>query len=184
MRRTAVLVTWLGALGACTPLGFWLYEDPAFEVSRVRLVAERATDSSVVVALYVWNPNDYDLLTSRLDLRLELDDEMVGRFERDRVIPVPPSGTATVSLPFRPVGRGDRLAMFLNGIHRFEVEGQAVFQTPFGHRRVAVAHAGDMAFGGAVEPVSGGEAAAPRSALPAPNRWPAVWRTPEPRPAR
>lgn len=183
MRRTAVLATWLGTLGACTPLGVWLYEEPAFEVSRVRLAAEQATDSIVMVALYVWNPNDYDLLTSRLDLRLELDGEMVGRFERDSIIPVPPSGTASVSLPFQPV-RGGRLAMFFNGVHRFEIEGQAVFQTPFGDRRVSVAHAGDMAFGGAAEPVTARGGSEPRPGLSPPNRWPSVWRIPEPRSTR
>ena len=184
MRRTAGLAFWLGALGACTPLGFWVYDDPAFEVSRVRLDAEQATDSTVLVALYVWNPNDYDLSTARLDLELRLDGKMIGRFRRDSIIPFEPATTATVSLPFIPepgTTRG-QLAAFRTGTHKFQVQGKAVFQTPFGDRSVRVAHAGDMAFGGAAEPVSGGAGSEKGPGLPMPNRWPAVWRTPVPRP--
>jgi LEA14-like dessication related protein len=192
MRRTALLALWLGALGACTPLGFWVYEDPAFEVSRVRLEAEAiadstvVTDSTVLVALYVWNPNDYDLSTTRLELQLRLDGQTVGHFRRDSIIPVPPSATATLSLPFIPASGTSRgtLAAFRTGTHRFQVEGQAVFQTPFGDRRVRVAHAGDMAFGGTAEPVSGSAGSENRPGLPMPNRWPAVWRNPNPRPTR
>jgi LEA14-like dessication related protein len=185
MRRLALIGFWLGALGACTPLGFWVYDDPAFEVSRVRLDMEQATDSTVLVALYVWNPNDYDLSTTRLELRLQLDGKTVGHFRRDSIIPVPPSATATLSLPFIPASNttGGQLAAFRTGTHRFEVEGQAVFQTPFGDRRVRVAHAGDMAFGTS-EPVSGSSGSETRPGLPMPNRWPAVWRNPYPRPTR
>ena len=186
MRRTAGLAFWLGALGGCTPLGFWVYDDPAFEVSRVRLDAEQAADSTVLVALYVWNPNDYDLSTARLDLELRLDGKKIGHFRRDSIIPLDPTATATMSLPFIPepgTTRG-QLAAFQSGTHKFQVSGQAVFQTPFGDRRVRVAHAGDMAFGGNAEPVSGGAGSQTRPGLPMPNRYPAVWRNPNPRPAR
>jgi len=178
MRHRALLALGLGALGACTPLGFWVYDDPAFEVSRVRVGTEPATDSTVLVALYVWNPNDYDLSTTRLELQLRLDGRTVGHFRRDSIIPVSPSETTTLSLPFFPErGATPQLAAFRTGTHRFQVEGVAVFQTPFGDRRVRVAHAGDMAFGEA-EPVSGSAGSETRPGLPMPNRWPAVWRQP------
>jgi hypothetical protein len=186
MRRSAGLALWLGALGACTPLGFWVYGDPAFEVQRVRLEAEQTPDSTVLVALYIWNPNDYDLSTARLDLELKLDGKKVGNFRRDSLIPIEPTATATVSLPFIPE-RGTswgQLAALRTGTHKFEVQGEAVFQTPFGDRRVRVAHAGDMAFGGTVEPVSGSSASQQHPGLPMPNRYPAVWRNPNPRPSR
>ena len=187
MRRTATLpLWWIAALGGCTLLGLWVYEDPALEVSRVRMEAEPVTDSTVLVALYVWNPNDYELTTARFELRLRLDGQTVGHFSRDSIIPVPKAGTATVSLPFLPASRGagGRLAALRHGTHRFLVEGRAVFKTPFGDRRVRVAHAGDMAFGGTVEPVIGGEGSQTRPGLPMPNRWPAVWRGPDVRPRR
>jgi LEA14-like dessication related protein len=188
MRPTGLLpLCWVAALGACTPLGLWLYEDPAFAVSRVRLDSEQAADSAVVVALQVWNPNDFEISTARLELRLRLDGQTVGHFERDSVIAVPRSATATtVSLSFVRTSGATRSMMesFRTGTHRFLVEGRAVMTTPIGDRRIRVAHAGDMAFGGAGKGEGAGDPGRPRAGLEVTDRYPGVWRGPEPQPQR
>ena len=74
MRRIVLTAMWWVAISACTPLGVWVYEDPGFEVQRVRFQPDQETDSTVVVALLLWNPNDYDLSTARFDLKLRLDE--------------------------------------------------------------------------------------------------------------
>ncbi len=189
MRPTGLLpLCWMVALSACTPLGVWIYQDPAFEVSRVRLDSEHAADSTVVVAIQVWNPNDFEISTSRLELRLRLDGQTVGHFERDSVIEVPRNATATtVSLSFvrTSAATRSRLESLRTGTHRFLVEGRAVMKTPIGDRRVRVAHSGDMAFGGSSDVEGSGEAAQPvSSGQSVPDRYPAVWRGPEPPPRR
>ena len=139
-------------LVACTPLGLWVYDDPGLEVSRVR-VNHDASANPVVVGLAVWNPNDYDVSTSRLELELKLDDMPVGRFSRDSVVAVPTVGLADVALPLTLRGEAvrQRIRALRSGTHRFAVEGRATFSTPFGPRKVRFAHAGDLAFGGANE---------------------------------
>ncbi|HEY7613015.1 MAG TPA: LEA type 2 family protein [Gemmatimonadales bacterium] len=140
------------AVVACTPLGVWVYDDPGLEVSRVRVDHDGNTDP-VVLSLAVWNPNDYDVSTSRLELELKLDDVPVGRFSRDSVVAVPTAGLADVALPLT-VPRGaarQRIRDLSAGAHRFAVEGRAIFSTPFGPRKVRFAHAGDLAFRGATE---------------------------------
>ena len=146
----ACLVT---AAGACTPLGVWVYDDPGLEVSRVRLDHDDAGTAPVVVGLAVWNPNDYDLSTARLELQLRLDDVAVGHFSRDSIIPVPQAGLADFALPLTvPAGPiRERIRRLSSGTHRFAVVGRATFLTPFGRRDVRFAHAGDMAFGGGNE---------------------------------
>jgi hypothetical protein len=67
MRSRRLLGVCVVAAAACTPLGFWVYDDPGLEVSRVR-VDHAANNDPVVLGLAVWNPNDYDLSTSRLEL--------------------------------------------------------------------------------------------------------------------
>jgi hypothetical protein len=137
---------------ACTPLGLWVYADPGLEVSRVR-VNQNASGDPVVLGLAVWNPNDYDVSTARLELRLTLDDVPVGHFSRDSVIPVPQFGLADLALPLT-VPKGplrQRIRALRSGIHRFAVEGRATFSTPFGRQKVRFAHQGDLAFGGAKE---------------------------------
>lgn len=147
----------LTAVAACTPLGLWVYDDPGLEVSRVRLDRGGAGAAPVVLGLAVWNPNDYDLSTARLELQLRLDDVTVGHFSRDSIIPVPQLALADLALPLTvPTGpvRG-RMRALSSGTHRFAVEGRATFSTPFGLRKVRFAHAGDLAFGGERELDSG-----------------------------
>jgi hypothetical protein len=136
----------------CTPLGLWVYADPGLEVSRVRVDHDPGADP-VVLGLAVWNPNDYDLATSRLELQLKLDDMPVGSYSRDSIVPLPQVGLAHLTLPLA-VPRGavrQRIRTLASGTHRFAVEGQATFSTPFGPRKVRFAHQGDLAFGGANE---------------------------------
>jgi LEA14-like dessication related protein len=137
------------AIAACTPLGLWVYNDPGLEVSRVR-VNRDASGVPVVVGLAVWNPNDYDVTTSRLELELKLDNMSVGHFSRDSVVAVPTAGLADVAVPLTVKGESvrQRIRALRSGTHRFAVEGRATFSTPFGPRNVRFAHEGDLAFGG------------------------------------
>ena len=137
------------AIMACTPLGLWVYNDPGLEVSRVRVNQDAGKDP-VVVGLAVWNPNDYDVSTSRLELELKLDDMSVGRYSGDSVVAVPTAGLADVALPLKARGESvrQRIRGLHSGTHRFAVQGRATFSTPFGPRKVRFAHQGDLAFGG------------------------------------
>jgi LEA14-like dessication related protein len=137
------------AAAACTPLGLWVYDDPGLEVSRVRLERDAAAKQPIVVGLAVWNPNDYDITTARLELRLHLDDVPMGYFSKDSIMPVAQLGYTILALPLTvPTGpTRARIGALSSGIHRFAVEGRATFETPFGRRNVRFAHAGDLAFG-------------------------------------
>lgn len=119
----------------------------------MRLDRGTAGSQPVVLGLAVWNPNDYDVSTARLELQLQLDNVTVGHFKRDSVIPVPQTGLADLTLPLTvPSGAmRERIKTMAKGTHRFAVEGRATFSTPFGRRNVRFAHAGDVAFGNEVE---------------------------------
>jgi LEA14-like dessication related protein len=151
MRRLVGISAAVGAL-ACTPLNLWVYDDPGLEVSRVR-VDHEANRDPVVLGLAVWNPNDYDVQTARLELQLKLDDVPVGHFSRDSIVPVPQVGLADLTLPLTVVkgASKQRIRAMVSGKHRFAVEGRATFSTPFGPRKVRFAHQGDLAFRGAKE---------------------------------
>jgi hypothetical protein len=144
---------WMAALVGCTPVGLWVYDDPGFEVSRVRLQSTESSAPPVVLGLAVLNPNDYDLSTARLELQLRLDHTPIGHFSRDSVFAVPKYGIADLTLPLTPMPAitPELLKTLSQGTRHFEVEGVATFSTPFGPHRVRFAHAGDMVFGGASE---------------------------------
>jgi LEA14-like dessication related protein len=153
MRRRRLLgVCAAATVVACTPLGLWVYDDPGLEVSRVRVNHDASADP-VVVSLAVFNPNDYDVATSRMELELKLDNVAVGRFSGESVVSVPTVGLADVALPLTLQGQSvrQRIRALRSGTHRFAVEGRVTFSTPFGPQKVRFAHAGDLAFGGADE---------------------------------
>jgi len=141
---------WIVAVSGCTPLGAWVYSDPALEVARVRLETSGTGRSPLMVALTVYNPNDYELTTDRLELALQLDSVPVGRFERDSTLPCPRIATAVVALPLdlAPGATPERLALLGQGTRHFSVSGRARFRTPFGIRVVRFAGEGQMVFGG------------------------------------
>jgi LEA14-like dessication related protein len=141
---------WLLLAVGCTPLGAWVYSDPALEVGRVRLTTEGSDRAPLLVAITVRNPNDYELTSKRLELALRLDNVAIGEFSRDSALPVPSSATAVIVLPLElaPGTTQERLAVLGHGTRHFSVTGRAQFRTPFGSRVVRFAGEGEMVFGG------------------------------------
>jgi LEA14-like dessication related protein len=142
---------WLLLLGACTPLGLWVYEDPAVSVSRITLERRGAAapgSSPVIVALAMKNPNDYPLSAERLELSLRLDGVPIGRLKRDSTVPLATDTISTVALalPLERQATPARLEAFVVGTHMFMVQGKAIFRTPIGRRKVSFAQEGEMVF--------------------------------------
>ena len=147
-RRSACLVL----LGACTPLGLWIYEDPVVTVARVTLQVRptrSAPASPVTVALAVHNRNDFPLSTTRLEVSLHLDGMPIGRLRQDSTVAVAMDAVSTVALPLRLEKQATpaRLRTLDSGSHKFAISGRATFETPIGTRKVRFAEEGEMIFG-------------------------------------
>ena len=136
-------------LGACTPLGLWVYSDPVVTVSRVTLEVKEAKRLGTVVALAVDNQNTYAISAERVELSLRLDDVPVGQVDRDSSVPVAKAAVSTVALalPLQQQTSPERLAALGSGTHTFAVQGRATFRTPFGLRAVRFEQKGAMMFG-------------------------------------
>lgn len=138
-------------LGACTPLGLWIYEDPMVTVSRVTLeLSERVGPiSPVVVALAVHNRNDFPLTSTRIEVSLHLDGVFIGQLRQDRTVALPKAMISAVALPLRLEKQvtPSRLRALDSGSHKFAISGRATFETPFGTRKVRFAEEGEMTFG-------------------------------------
>ena len=136
-------------LGACTPLGLWVYADPVVTVSRVTLEVKEARRLGTVVALAVDNQNTYAISAERVELSLKLDDLPVGQVDRDSSVPVAKAAVSTVALalPLQKQTSPERLEALGSGTHTFAVQGRATFRTPFGLRAVRFEQKGAMMFG-------------------------------------
>lgn len=152
MTRSAWKRVCLLLLGACTPLGLWIYEDPVVTVDRVTLELREPRpvgSSPVVVALAVVNRNDFPLSTERMELSLRLDGVPIGRFDRDNKVAVATDTVSLVALALLLEKRTTReqLQALGSGTHIFAVQGRATFRTPIGLRKVKFAQEGAMVFG-------------------------------------
>src|SRR4051812_11016983 len=133
LRRIYAPAACLGLLGACTPLGLWIYEDPVVTVSRVTLElrdARVSTGSPVVVALAVHNRNDFPLTSTEMEVALRLDGVPIGRLKRDSTVSVETDSVSTVALPLKLERQAtpSRLKTLDTGSHRFAINGLATFQ--------------------------------------------------------
>lgn len=144
-------MVWSLALGGCTPLGLWLYEDPVVTVAHIslQLGGVSRSQSPVVVALDLQNVNDYPLETERVELSLRLDGIPIGQLRRDSTMEVAMDTVSTVALPLalEKHATQERLRAFESGTHRFAVRGRATFRTPIGSRKVRFAQEGSLVFG-------------------------------------
>lgn len=139
-------------LTGCTPLGLWIYQDPAISVYRVSLQLKEvgsANASPVVVGLAVENRNDYPLSTERVELALRMDGVPLGRLAHDRPLPVATDTISTVVMSLKLDKRTTpaQLQALTSGTHLFAVRGKATFRTPIGMREVRFAQEGSMVFG-------------------------------------
>jgi LEA14-like dessication related protein len=151
MMRTTLTGAAFGVLlGACTPLGLWIYEDPVVTVSRVtfELPESRSSrPSPVMVALAVHNRNDYPLSTTRMELSLRLDGIPIGRLKQDNRVAVATDTVSTVALRLKLEKQATASRLLDSGSHIFLVSGRATFETPIGTRKVHFAEQAEMIFG-------------------------------------
>lgn len=152
VRRIYARAACLALVGACTPLGLWIYEDPVVTVSRVTLELRNprvSATSPVVVSLAVANRNDFPLSSTEMEIALRLDGVPIGRLKRDSTVPVETDAVSTVALPLKLEKQAtpSRLKTLDTGSHRFAISGRATFETPIGTRKVRFAEEGDMIFG-------------------------------------
>ena len=148
VRRAA----WVLLLTACTPLGLWIYEDPAVTVHRVTFELREPRPvgrSPVHVALAMHNRNDYPLAAERVELTLRMDGIPIGRLDHVSAAAVATDTISTVTMPLALERRTTRkqLEALGAGTHVFAVRGRATFRTPIGVRKVRFAQEGAMVFG-------------------------------------
>jgi hypothetical protein len=143
---------WMVLLGACTPLGLWIYDDPVVTVHRVTLELREprpAGASPVTVALAMRNRNDYPLSTERVELSLRMDGVPIGRLAHEQPVAVAMDTISTVAMPLSLEKRTtpEQLQALGSGTHLFAVRGRATFRTPIGVREVRFAQEGSIVFG-------------------------------------
>jgi LEA14-like dessication related protein len=144
-------IWWVGLAvlaAACATLGHALrFQEPAIVLKEVQVTGIGLTGGTLNLALDVFNPNDYRLRSTRLELGIDLEQVHFGDALLETPLELPSQQHTLVSVPVRfewaGVGAGARALLARQAI-RFGLTGAATIGTPIGDRRVAVHGSGDV----------------------------------------
>ena len=138
----------VAALAGCKTLANALqFAEPNVQLKEVQITALGLTGGTLNLALDVYNPNDYRLRSTRLELGIDLENTHFGDALLETPLELPSRQHTLVTLPVRfewaGVGAGARALLARQAI-AFGLTGTAYLGTPLGDRRVQVHGSGEV----------------------------------------
>jgi LEA14-like dessication related protein len=136
----------LGAalVGGCAGLPGY-FKDPDLHLDRVVMRGVGLTGGTMDLVVGVYNPNNFDLRGTKLQVGFDVEDSHVGDLEYDNEFQVQKGDTAKLTLPVRfnwsGLAGAARTALGYGDLP-YKLKGQLTFQTPFGDRKVPFTHEG------------------------------------------
>lgn len=143
---------WLAGLAAlaaaCATLGRALrFEEPQIQLQEVRVTGLSFTGGTLDLRLDVFNPNDYRLRSTRLEVGVDLEDTHFGDALLEAPLDLPSQQHSLITVPVRfewaGLGAGAR-ALLTRQTIRYGLTGIATLDTPLGDRRVQLRAGGDV----------------------------------------
>ena len=136
------------ALGACATLrSAFSFVEPQVELEEITITGLSLTGGTLDLALDVYNPNDYRLRSTRLEIGLDLEGVHFGDALIDKPLDLSPQNHSRVVVPVRfewaGVGAGARALLQRQAI-RYGIAGAVLVDTPIGERRVGLKFDGDV----------------------------------------
>jgi LEA14-like dessication related protein len=139
----------LTALAAgCATLGRALrFEEPGIQLQEVRVTGLSFTGGTLDLKLDVFNPNEYRLRSTRLEVGIDLEDTHFGDALLEAPVELPSQQHSLITVPVRfewaGLGVGARALLTRQSI-RYGLTGVATLGTPLGDRRVQLRAGGDV----------------------------------------
>lgn len=142
--RYGVPLLVLSLLG-CATLRQLSFTRPTVGLESVEITGLGLQGGSLNLLLDVYNPNQYELRTLRIDASLDLEDTHFGDAALERVIVLEPTAHTTVEVPvgftWAGVGAGAR-ALLARGAVNYRMASRLRVDTPIGERSVELSNAG------------------------------------------
>jgi LEA14-like dessication related protein len=117
-----------------------LFQEPAVHLDRAVVTGLGATGGTMDLVLGVYNPNQFALRGTRLQLGLDVEQSHVGDLEYDDDFQVQKGDTTQLTLPLRFTWSGLASAArtaLSSGEIPYTLQGQLTVDTPLGERAVA-----------------------------------------------
>jgi LEA14-like dessication related protein len=124
------------------------FQEPQVALEEINITGLTMSGGTLDLVFDVYNPNTYRITSTRLELKIDLEDRSFGDVLMDRPLDLSAEYHSEVTLPVRfewaGVGAGMR-ALLQRQALRYSLEGAAVVEPPgIGERRVALKAAGEV----------------------------------------
>jgi LEA14-like dessication related protein len=148
MRRWIAGVCVVAGFAGCKTLGNALhFSEPEVQLKEIQITGIGLSGGTLNLALDVFNPNDYRLRSTRLELGIDLENVHFGDALLETPLELPSQQHTLVTVPVRfewaGVGAGAQGLLTRQAI-RFGLTGTAFLATPLGDRRVQVRGSGEV----------------------------------------
>jgi LEA14-like dessication related protein len=134
-------------LVACATLGKLAFTEPDIQLQEVNITGLGMTGGTLDLVFDVWNPNDYRIRSTRLEVGLDLEGTHFGDALLDRPLDLSPTNHSRVVVPVRfewaGLGAGARALLTRQAVV-YGITGTVILDTPLGDRRVALQGKGNV----------------------------------------
>jgi len=146
VRLTRLLL--LVVLGAsCATLRALHFEEPQVELQEINITGISLSGGTMDLILDVFNPNDYRLRGTRLEVGIDLENTHFGDALLERPLDLSPLNHNRVVVPVRfewaGLSAGARALVTKQAV-RYGLTGAVIVDTPLGDRRVTLRGSGDV----------------------------------------
>jgi LEA14-like dessication related protein len=146
-KAQAVAVALLALTGCATLRSALNFQEPEIQLQEINITGMGLSGGTLDLVFDVYNPNDYRLRSTRLEVGLDLEGKHFGDALIDRPLDLSPTNHSRVVMPVRfewaGVGAAAR-GLFTRQALKYGVTGAVLLDTPLGEKRVQLRGSGDV----------------------------------------
>src|SRR6185312_13602656 len=132
---------------SCATLGRLAFTEPDVELQEIAVTGIGLTGGTFDLAFDVFNPNDYRIRSTRLEVGVDLEGTHFGDALLDRPLDLSPTNHSRVVVPVRfewaGVGAGAK-ALFARQAVAYGIAGRVFVDTPLGEKTVVLHGTGNV----------------------------------------
>ncbi len=134
-------------LGSCATLGRLSFKEPELQLEAINITGLGLTGGTFDLVFDVYNPNDYRIRSTRLEVGVDLEGTHFGDALLERPLDLSPTNHSRVVVPVRfewaGVGAGAK-AMLTRQALGYGLTGTVFLDTPLGDRTVTLRGKGNV----------------------------------------
>ena len=140
-------LTTLVTLTACATLSKLTFHEPELQLQEINVTGVGLTGGTFELVFDVYNPNDYRIRSTRLEVGVDLEGTHFGDALLERPLDLSPTNHSRVAVPVRfewsGVGAGAKALLTRRAV-AYGLTGAVLLETPLGDQRVTLHGSGNV----------------------------------------